>query len=120
MLERDGYRCKKCGWGSSTDTNLEPHHVRSFFDGGPTVIDNLDTLCSTCHAELSWLWANEPPVPYAEWLTVAPAAGVIRMLLVISGGLHADGIEALRDRTIAITGITPEVAKALLYPKRPP
>lgn len=120
VLERDAYRCKKCGWHSSTGSGLEMNHVATYAEGGETTLDNLDTLCATCHAELSWLWVGEPPVAYATWLTMAPAVSLIRMLMVIDGEICVEGADWIREQLIGFTGITPEVAKALLYPKRPP
>jgi 5-methylcytosine-specific restriction endonuclease McrA len=47
-LERDRHRCTICG---SAD-ELEAHHVIAAEDGGPTALENLITLCSTCHDEI--------------------------------------------------------------------
>ena len=49
VLERDGYRCRKCGKAG----RLEVHHVVSVYDGGrPFHDDNLITLCRGCHVEI--------------------------------------------------------------------
>ena len=42
---RDGWRCRGCG----SKRSLQPHHVRSWEDGGPTTYENLVTLCRNCH-----------------------------------------------------------------------
>lgn len=44
VLRRDGYRCK-CG---STD-RLTVDHIIPHAQGGPTTLNNLITLCFTCH-----------------------------------------------------------------------
>jgi len=43
--ERDGNACLECG---STE-NLEAHHVDPVKDGGGPYLDNLITLCKSCH-----------------------------------------------------------------------
>lgn len=43
-------------------------------------------LCGHCHAELSWLWSNSPPVPYAEWLRLRPASAIVKFLLMCEQG----------------------------------
>jgi hypothetical protein len=54
-------------------------------DGGKTTLENLHALCRMCHCELSWLWLNAPPVPYARWLKQTPAVIVMRTLHVLAG-----------------------------------
>ena len=49
VLARDGYRCTRCG---STD-NLHVHHIHSRRKGGTQQIDNLQTLCESCHMTTS-------------------------------------------------------------------
>lgn len=48
VLERDCYRCTHCG----TTTNLEMHHLIPLSQGGTNHLDNLTTLCHTCHTTL--------------------------------------------------------------------
>ena len=44
-FKRDGYRCRHCG-----DSNgLHPHHVIFKSHGGRDALNNLLTLCHTCH-----------------------------------------------------------------------
>lgn len=57
-LERDGYTCRVCGTPES-EISREPsvHHItpRTQFDGAPremNALDNLVTLCPTCHGRL--------------------------------------------------------------------
>lgn len=45
-LERDGRRCQECGG----DYELHVHHITPLSEGGrPYDMDNLKTLCRTCH-----------------------------------------------------------------------
>jgi 5-methylcytosine-specific restriction enzyme A len=46
-LERDGYRCRFKGCGSTN--NLSVHHVIAIRDGGTNQVSNLVTLCRTHH-----------------------------------------------------------------------
>ena len=49
-LERDGYRCVKCGRAGK----LEVHHITAMYKGGlPYALDNLETLCQAHHREHS-------------------------------------------------------------------
>jgi group II intron reverse transcriptase/maturase len=45
VLARDDYRCTHCGGRD----NLHVHHVRPRRKGGTNQMDNLQTLCETCH-----------------------------------------------------------------------
>lgn len=45
VLERDGFKCTKCG--SAKD--LEAHHIIPRRKGGADDLDNLTTLCKKCH-----------------------------------------------------------------------
>ena len=45
VLERDRYRCTKCGKAG----RLEVHHLRPVHQGGTDTRDNLVTRCRTCH-----------------------------------------------------------------------
>ena len=53
-LQRDGYHCVQCG---STE-ELEVHHIKPT---GGNVLDNLLTLCQTCHAETPTYGVNRSP-----------------------------------------------------------
>ncbi len=49
VLARDGGRCVQCG----TNTQLlDAHHIIPRREGGTDELDNLITLCRTCHAKL--------------------------------------------------------------------
>lgn len=54
VLKRDGFRCRICGRNAddSIDIRLHVHHVRPLEWGGLTVMENLITLCHTCHEGL--------------------------------------------------------------------
>ena len=46
VLNRDGWRCKRCGLRG----RLEIHHVTPLHLGGDGyALDNLETLCRSCH-----------------------------------------------------------------------
>ena len=47
VLERDHYRCVKCG----NAENLHVHHIQSRRKHGANQMDNLQTLCDRCHME---------------------------------------------------------------------
>lgn len=51
VLKRDNYRCKICGRSPSsyTDITLHVHHICPWAEGGVTDVDNLITICHTCH-----------------------------------------------------------------------
>jgi len=46
--ERDGWACTECG----AKEKLEAHHIESVRDGGVPDLDNLTTLCKSCHQSL--------------------------------------------------------------------
>lgn len=47
-MRRDKHTCRKCGY-KPTDERLEVHHIVPQAFGGNDSVDNLATLCSTCH-----------------------------------------------------------------------
>jgi 5-methylcytosine-specific restriction endonuclease McrA len=47
VLERDGWRCRKCG----SLENLQIHHKIKRSQQGNDSLDNLVTLCAYCHME---------------------------------------------------------------------
>lgn len=62
VLERDGYRCRACGWKPGDPTaagasgleifrGLEVDHVHPKALGGSDGLDNLQTLCSLCNSK---------------------------------------------------------------------
>lgn len=54
ILERDGYRCQRCGWGIGDPSThgkrfVEVHHRKPVHEGGGSDDGNLETLCNVCH-----------------------------------------------------------------------
>jgi 5-methylcytosine-specific restriction endonuclease McrA len=54
ILERDGYRCRRCGWGVGDPPThgkrfVEVHHIMPVHRGGGSEDENLETLCNACH-----------------------------------------------------------------------
>ncbi|MYC99465.1 MAG: HNH endonuclease [Gammaproteobacteria bacterium] len=47
VLDRDGWRCVKCGRAG----RLEVDHIRPLHRGGSDSLDNLRSLCRGCHVE---------------------------------------------------------------------
>jgi 5-methylcytosine-specific restriction endonuclease McrA len=45
VLQRDGWRCQRCG----SSNNLEVHHMRPRSRQGDDTETNLITLCANCH-----------------------------------------------------------------------
>jgi hypothetical protein len=60
VLNRDDRRCKICGRRPEDDTDLEihVHHIRPSGNRGLSEVENLITLCSTCHNGLD---------PHEDW-----------------------------------------------------
>ena len=48
ILVRDGYRCRECG-KSNKEASLDVDHIYPWSKGGPTIEENLWTLCSECN-----------------------------------------------------------------------
>lgn len=51
VLDRDNHTCQHCN-GKSKDSRLEVHHLIFRSNNGSDEIENLLTLCKTCHDEL--------------------------------------------------------------------
>ena len=49
-LKRDGYKCVKC----NSTRHLVAHHIVPLKDGGKDSLDNLETMCNSCHARYHW------------------------------------------------------------------
>jgi len=51
VMRRDHFKCKNCGRSPATDPKIILHvdHVRAWTNGGKTVLENLQTLCSKCN-----------------------------------------------------------------------
>ena len=48
VLERDGWRCQQCG----SAKNLQVHHLKARSQLGGDLMQNLITLCVSCHGKL--------------------------------------------------------------------
>ena len=51
VMRRDNFKCKNCGRSPATDlrTILHVDHVKAWANGGETILENLQTLCSKCN-----------------------------------------------------------------------
>jgi len=51
VMKRDNFKCQKCGRSPSRDPKIILHvdHILPYSKGGETILDNLQTLCSTCN-----------------------------------------------------------------------
>ena len=51
VLKRDGFRCVACGKSPANDpgVELEIDHKHPWSEGGPTIAENLQTLCFDCN-----------------------------------------------------------------------
>lgn len=59
VLERDGYECQRC----RTPFSLVAHHLIPRAFGGRDIVDNLVTVCRSCHAAVHALAVNPSLVP---------------------------------------------------------
>ena len=67
VLNRDDYTCGNCGRiaKQNNDVQLEVHHIVERQHGGTHQLTNLQTLCSDCHASITY---NQPaPTAYAKF-----------------------------------------------------
>ena len=51
VMRRDYFKCITCGRAPATDQNIILHvdHIKAWTNGGETVFENLQTLCSICN-----------------------------------------------------------------------
>jgi hypothetical protein len=51
VMQRDGFKCRLCGRSPATEQGVVLHidHVKPWSKGGPTEIENLQTLCLDCN-----------------------------------------------------------------------
>ena len=96
VLDRDGRRCRKCGFNAATASGLELHHILDVALGGTDNPDNLITLCSGCHVE--WTFCAPTTVTFADWLQL-PTAQVLMAL--IARPIANKGAEAWRRELLA-------------------
>ena len=62
VMRRDNFKCKSCGRSPATDSSIVLHvdHIKAWANGGETVLENLQTLCSKCNIGKSNLENHEP------------------------------------------------------------
>lgn len=50
-MRLDNFKCRNCGRSPATDPSIILHvdHVKAWANGGETVLENLQTLCSVCN-----------------------------------------------------------------------
>ena len=51
VMRRDNFKCKNCGRSPATDPTIILHvdHIKAWANGGETILENLQTLCSKCN-----------------------------------------------------------------------
>jgi hypothetical protein len=51
VMQRDNFKCKHCGRTPASDPKIVLHvdHVKAWVNGGETVLENLQNLCSKCN-----------------------------------------------------------------------
>jgi len=51
VMRRDSFKCRLCGRSPATNPSVELHvdHVTAWTNGGVTVMENLQTLCTNCN-----------------------------------------------------------------------
>ena len=51
VMRRDNFKCKNCGRSPATDPSIILHvdHIKAWTNGGETILENLQTLCSVCN-----------------------------------------------------------------------
>lgn len=51
VMKLDNFKCKNCGRSPATDPSIILHvdHIKAWANGGETVLENLQTLCSVCN-----------------------------------------------------------------------
>lgn len=51
VMKRDNFSCRSCGASPAKDSSVILHvdHIKAWANGGDTVLENLQTLCSKCN-----------------------------------------------------------------------
>jgi len=51
VMRRDNFKCRMCGRSPATDPKVILHvdHIKAWANGGETVLENLQSLCSVCN-----------------------------------------------------------------------
>lgn len=50
VYRRDNFTCQECG---KKNMKLDVHHIIPFLDGGSNELDNLISLCRSCHSKIT-------------------------------------------------------------------
>ena len=69
VLERDNYRCRRCGRAAGAD-GLEVHHIIPRKLGGGDAMPNLATYCVPCHLILHKTAKNPQRLEWEDYLGV--------------------------------------------------
>lgn len=58
VMNRDSFKCRHCGKSPATDISVILHidHIKAWSKGGPTILENLQTLCQHCNLGKSNLY----------------------------------------------------------------
>jgi rubrerythrin len=56
VLDRDGYSCQMCGMAKTSKLHI--HHIMKKSKGGTDHLDNLITLCPSCHSKADHKFYN--------------------------------------------------------------
>lgn len=93
-IERDGHRCRKC----RSSTGLEAHHIVERANGGADDLDNLVTLCSLCHDEITEFDLGS--ISFECWLKIPPARHLVAVWAMewpenVSAAQHKRDVEAI-------------------------
>ena len=95
VFERDDRLCRKCALGDG----LEVHHITERVDGGSDEIENLITLCFSCHGE--WTACEPDGVSFYEWLKLPPARILIALLLEPEAWTETTSAKSAREQILA-------------------
>lgn len=77
VLERDQKCCQKC---HQIQAEFHVHHIIPRDQGGTDDLENLVTLCATCHLEWEGLHLAYS-IPFEKWLTIPPAGWLISWVI---------------------------------------
>ena len=63
VMRRDNFKCRACGRSPATDPTItfDVDHIKAWSKGGPTILENLQTLCTRCNIGKSDLEFENAP-----------------------------------------------------------
>ena len=65
--ERDNHTCQRCGkTKEQVGKNLDVHHIIPYILSEDNSLENLVTLCPSCHKITEWEWRKENPELYQK------------------------------------------------------